>query len=281
MAVTIDSHQHFWQLGQFDYRWLDAPANAPIRRNFLPNDLEPLLKESGVQACIVVQTQHDVAENDWALKLAESHPFIAGVVGWVDLAEEDCEALLRKYAEHPKFVGIRHVVQDEPDHDFVVRPEILRGLRTLASVGLPYDFLCYVKQLKHAKALAKEVPELKLVIDHLGKPLIKEHRMEGWLDELRAAAKFPNVYCKLSGLVTEADWKHWTVDQLRPYVHYALEAFGPDRCMYGSDWPVCTLAGSYSQVHSALRECVMGCSAAEQAKIFGETAKHFYRLQEA
>ncbi|HUY92569.1 MAG TPA: amidohydrolase family protein [Pirellulales bacterium] len=281
MPLTIDAHQHFWQLGRprpFDYAWLDAPQLAPIRRSFLPEDLAPQIAAAGVDRTIFVQTQHHLEENRWALELAERHAFIAGVVGWVDLASEACEEQLLEFEAHPKFVGVRHVTQDEPDDDFIVRPDVLRGLKTLEKHAVPFDLLFYVKHLHQVPALASALPSLPMVIDHLSKPHIKDRRLDDWLPHFKTAAKFPNVFCKLSGMITEADWRAWTADDLKPYVEAALECFGPERLMFGSDWPVCELAGTYAQVHQALVEALGPLSAAEQARIFGETAIEFYRL---
>jgi L-fuconolactonase len=277
--MIIDAHQHFWQLSQpFDYAWLNAEPLAPIRRDYLPVDLEPQLRRAGVDRTVLVQTQHNLAENRWALGLAEQHDFIAGVVGWVDLASEQCEDQLLEFREHPRFVGVRHITQDEPDDDFIVRPDVLRGLRVLQRHGVPFDLLFYVKHLQHAATLARELPDLPLVIDHLAKPRIREQVVDGWLEPLRAAARFPNVYCKLSGMVTEADWRNWKPADLRPYVESALDAFGPERLMFGSDWPVCELAGTYDQVHAALVEALGRLSDSECRAIFGETASRFYGL---
>ena len=279
MSLTIDAHQHFWQLSRrFDYRWLDNPALAKIRRDYLPEDLEPLLQAEGVDRSIFVQTQHDVEENRWVLELAERHPFLTGVVGWVDLASETCEDQVVEFRSNPKFVGVRHVVQDEPDDDFLIREDILRGLKTLEKHGVPFDLLLYVKHLRHVPALARALPDLPMVIDHLSKPGIKEHRLDDWLEGFREAASYPNVFCKLSGMVTEADWTRWTVEDLRPYVRTALECFGPDRLMFGSDWPVCELAATYGQVRRALVEALGPISDSERSAIFGGTATRFYGL---
>lgn len=280
MATRIDSHQHFWEIGRFDYSWMDAPALAAIRKNMLPPDLEPHLRATGVDRCVFVQTQHNTEETQWVLSLADQHPFIAGVVGWVDLASEDCESQLLGLREHPKFVGVRHVTHDEPDDDFIVRPDVVRGLKVLEKHGVPFDLLFFTKHLQHAQTLAEHLPTLPMVIDHLAKPEIKDGRTDNWLANFKAAAAHENIYCKLSGMITEADWKHWKPSDLRPYVETALELFGPDRCMYGSDWPVCELAGSYESVHGALAECVDTLSDAEKAKIFGETATRFYGLED-
>jgi L-fuconolactonase len=280
-SLRIDAHHHLWQRDLFDYRWQDPPELAPLRCDFLPCDLEPLLQDCNVARTIVVQTQHDLRENDWALQLADRYSFIAGVVGWVDLASPDCEAQLLAAREHPKFVGVRHVTHDEPDDDFIVRPEILRGLKTLEKHRVPFDLLFYVKHLRHVTTLATALPELPMVIDHLAKPRIKAKRTDGWIENFRAAAKYPNVFCKLSGMITEADWQSWQASDLRPYVDAALEAFGPERCMFGSDWPVCLLAGSYRQVHDAMADCVAALSADEQFAIWGGTAQRYYQVPDA
>jgi L-fuconolactonase len=276
--TVIDAHQHFWELNRFDYGWLDAPQHAPIRRNFLPRDLAPLLASAGVDKSIFVQTQHNLAEARWVLRLAGEHDFIAGIVGWIDLASPDCERQLLEFRQHPKFVGVRHIAQDEPDPDFIVSDDILRGLAVLQKHAVPFDLLFYVQHLRHAATLAKRFPTLPLVIDLLAKPRIKTSETAGWIDELRAAAQYPNVYCKLSGMVTEADWSHWKPADLRPYVRSALDFFGPQRCMYGSDWPVCLLAGSYQAVIDALRDCLADLSQTDRDQVFGGTAASFYRL---
>jgi L-fuconolactonase len=280
MGLVVDAHQHFWQRSQrgFNYGWLDAPRMKPIAGDFLPRDLEPLLKKVGVDYSVFVQTQHNAAENDWVLGLADAHPFLAGVVGWVDLASPRCEEQLVDFRKHRKAVGIRHVVHDEPDDDWIVRDDVLRGLGVLERHGVPFDLLFFPRHLRHAATLARKFPGLPLVIDHLAKPRIKEGRMEGWLEDLRAAAAFPNVYCKLSGMVNEADWRGWTAGDLRPYVQTALEFFGPGRCMYGSDWPVSAAVAGYERVFHGLVEALGPIGEGERGQIFGGTAIEFYRL---
>lgn len=279
MATKIDAHQHFWQLSQpFDYKWLEAETLAPIRRDYLPTHLEPQIHAAGVDYTVFVQTQHNTAENRWALELAEQNDFIVGVVGWVDLASQQCEEQLLEFMGHPKFVGIRHITQDEPDNNFIVRDDVLRGLAILEKHNVPFDLLFYVKHLHHAKTLAERFPDLPMVIDHLAKPRIKDQALDDWLGNFLAAAKYPNLYCKLSGMITEADWEHWQTADLKPYVETALDSFGPERCMYGSDWPVCELGGTYQQVHSALVEALGSLSQSESQRIFGGTAREFYRL---
>lgn len=279
--TVIDAHQHFWKLDHgkpYDYAWLHAPDKAAICRSYLPADLKPQLDAVGVTHTVFVQTQHHLDENRWVLQLADENPWILGVVGWVDLASPRVEEQVEEFKAKKKFVGVRHIVHDEPDDDFIVRPEILRGLKVLEKHGVPYDLLFFVKHLKHAVAVARHVPNLPLVIDHLAKPRIKDHAIDDWLPHFAAAAKCPNVYCKLSGMVTEADWKQWTPEDLKPYVAQALELFGPERCMYGSDWPVCELAATYEQQHHGLLEALGPLSPAESDAIFRGTAVKFYGL---
>lgn len=274
----IDAHQHFWDRRRtdFDHSWQDEfPA---LKRNFLPEDLAPLLQEAGVEKSVLVQTQHDLEENRWALELAEQHDFLAGVVGWIDLASRDCESQLLEFQHHPKFVGIRHLTQSEPD-DFLLRTDVLQGLKILEQYDVPFDLLLLPRHLKHVPEIAEQVPNLRMVINHLAKPDIKNHRLDNWLEYFKAASKCPNVYCKLSGMITEADWQQWTVGDLNPYVHVALEQFGADRCMFGSDWPVCLLAGSYDRVLDTLQKAVgPKLSEMQIGKVFSDTAKSFYGL---
>lgn len=279
MSLIIDAHQHFWQFEQpFDYEWLKAPQHSPICRDYLPEDLAERLERAGVDRTVFVQTQHDVRENRWVLDMAQQHSFLAGVVGWVDLAGEQCEAQVEEFAAEPKFVGVRHITQDEPDDDFIVRPEVLRGLRILEKHNVPFDLLFFVKHLRHAATLGQQLPNLPMVIDHLAKPRIKEQAFDDWEGNFRKAAEFPNIYCKLSGMVTEADWENWRQADLKPYVEIALEAFGPERLMFGSDWPVCELAASYERVYETLVELIGPLSDSERAAILGGTAARFYRL---
>lgn len=275
----IDAHQHFWDLAlPFDTSWLKTPEHTKICHDFLPDNLKPHLENCRISHSIFVQTQHNLDETRWAFTLAEHYDFIVGVVGWIDLVSPQCEAQLLEFQKHPKFIGVRHITQGEPDDDFIIRPEVVRGLKVLQKHGVPFDLLFYVKHLRHAATLAGMLPELPMVIDHLGKPKIKTHSIDDWLPAMKAAARFPNVYCKLSGMITEADWKAWSPDDLKPYVQHALDLFGPERCMYGSDWPVCELAGQYEDVYSALQTCISSLSTTEQAAVFGETARRFYKL---
>lgn len=279
--MIIDSHQHFWDrsLDEFDHSWQEDAQLTKICRNFMPQDLEPQLRSSGVDHSVFVQTQHNIEENRWALKLAEANDFIAGVVGWIDLASSDCEQQLLEFKDHPKFVGIRHVVQDEPDDNFIIRDDISNGLAILEKHGVPFDLLFYCKHLKHAATVADRFPNLPLVIDHLSKPKIKLGETSQWQHDLAEAAKRKNVWCKLSGMVTEADWHEWNVTDLQPYVDIAVDLFSPNRLMFGSDWPVCELAASYSEVFEALQHCIRDLAPHEKAGILGKNAVRFYGLK--
>ncbi len=276
--MMIDAHQHFWnrQRSDFDHSWQDDLP--PLKRSFLPEELGPLLKKVGARKSVFIQTQHNVEENLWALELAEQHNFVAGVVGWVDLTNPSCETQLLQFTDHPKFVGVRHLTQNEPDDDFLIRTEVVRGLRVLEKYDIPFDLLLDGRHLRHVPRLARELPNLRMVINHLAKPEIKHRRIDQWTNDLKAAAQCENIHCKLSGLITEADWQQWTVDDLKPYVQVALDLFGPERCMFGSDWPVCLLAGPYEQVVDSLKEALGPLGTTEHQKIFGETATNFYRL---
>ncbi len=279
MTLVIDAHQHFWKRSEpFNYAWLDTEPKATIRHDHMPPDLKPLLHQEGVDFSVCVQTQHDLAENRWALGLAERTPFIAGVVGWVDLASPDCERQLAEFKDHPKFVGVRHVTQDEPDDDFIIWPDVLRGLGVLQKHRVPFDLLFFVKHLRHVPALARQLPDLPMVIDHVAKPNIRERRFDEWRLPFCEAGKYQNLYCKLSGMITEADWRHWKPTDLKPYVQTALETFGAARCLFGSDWPVCKLAGSYGRVKAALEDALGPLTQSERDLIFGGTAMKFYRL---
>lgn len=277
--MIIDAHQHFWKLGQFDMEWLKEPQHTAINKTFLPRDLKPLIDQAGVDKTVFVQTQHNVEENRWALGLTEESPWICGVVGWVDLASPECEQQLLEFKDHPQFVGIRHITQAEPDDNFIVRDDIIRGLKVLQKHEVPFDLLFFTQHLQHAQTLAAQLPDLKMVIDHISKPKIKTHDIKDWERDLRAAAKAPNIYCKLSGMITEADWENWTPDDLKPYIDVAFEAFGPDRLMYGSDWPVCELAGTYQEVFEVLQTCLGTISDDEKQHIYHQTAADFYSLQ--
>jgi L-fuconolactonase len=265
----IDAHQHYWQVGKFDYPWMTSDLGV-LYRDYLPS--EP---QSGVDQIVVVQASNSVAESRWLLSLADENSFIAGVVGWVGLKSPNVEEQLDELTAHPKLKGVRHLVESEPADDWLVQPAVISGLRRLAQYGLTYDLLIHSRHLRHARTVAESCPELSLVIDHLAKPRIAEHGFDEWARDFKPLAEYPNMHCKLSGLVTEANWSSWTTDDLRPYVEYALELFGPRRLMFGSDYPVCLLAASYGRVLESLQE-IIGDQHSDL--IFAENARNFYRL---
>lgn len=270
---TVDAHQHFWRYDPAEYPWI--ATDWPIRRSFLPTDLKPLLDVAGVDACVAVQARQTLEETRWLLELAETHDFIAGVVGWVDLRSPSLDlADLR----HPKLVGVRHVVQDEPDDRFLLREDFLRGLAQLAGHGLTYDLLVFPKQLPAAIEVARRFPELSFVLDHLAKPTIRDGVLRPWEAQIRELARCPNVSCKLSGLVTEARWRTWSAGDFRPYLDVAWEAFGEDRLMVGSDWPVCLLGGDYMDVVGLIKQYLQPFPTATWNKVMGGNARRFYSL---
>jgi L-fuconolactonase len=248
-----------------------------LYRDYLPSDLEPVLRENSVSQTVLVQASNSVAESRWLLELADANGFIAGVVGWVDLAG-DVDEQLAKLSVHPKFKGVRHLVESEPEDDWLVHPEVISGLKRLAVHGLTYDLLVHTRHLRHVKTVVESCPELPLVIDHLAKPPIAKHGFEEWAKEIEPLAAYPNLHCKLSGLVTEANWNSWQTDDLRPCVDHALELFGPERLIFGSDHPVCLLAASYARVLESFKEILSGLTEDERNRVFAKNARTFYRL---
>jgi len=276
--VRIDSHQHFWRYRPQAHAWI-SDAMAVLKRDFLPGDLEPLLRAQGFDGCVAVQAAQSLDETRFLLDLADRHPFVRGVVGWVDLVSPGLERQLEAFAAHPRFRGVRHIAQDEPDDRYLARDDVVRGIGRLRGFGLTYDLLVYARQLPSAVELARRLPEQPFVVDHVAKPEIRKGTLDPWRDDIRRLAALPHVLCKLSGLVTEAAWDGWTEADLRPYLDVVLEAFGPGRLMIGSDWPVCLLAGSYARVLDVVRGFVGALSPAEQAGILGDNAARFYGLE--
>lgn len=275
--MKVDAHQHFWRYDAAEYGWI-TDSLAALRRDFLPADLAREQAAVGFDGSIAVQARQTLAETEWLLGIAEEHPRVLGIVGWVDLCSREVEQQLARFAAHPRFCGVRHVVQDEPDHAFLLRADFQRGLAELARHGLAYDLLIYPRHLRVACELVARFPEQRFVLDHLGKPAIREGVLEPWARDLRALARHPNVWCKASGMVTEADWERWRREDLRPYLDVAFEAFGPARIMIGSDWPVCTVAGSYAQVLGVVTDYVGALSPCEQAAVLGDSAARCYRV---
>jgi L-fuconolactonase len=268
----IDSHQHFWQVGRLDYPWESSDLGV-LYRDYLPEDLAPIL---GLKRTVLIQASNSIAESRWLLDLADEHGFIAGVVGWVDLTDPDTD--LDELCAHPKFKGVRHLVESEPNDDWLIQPAVLSGLKKLSARGCTYDLLVHTRHLKYVPQVVENCPELQFVIDHLAKPPIARGEINEWLEAMKRVAAFPNVHCKLSGLVTEASWTSWQTEDLRPYVNRALELFGADRMMFGSDYPVCLLASSYDRVLESVQELLRDLSDADRDKIFSSNAQRFYRL---
>ena len=276
--MKIDSHQHFWSYSAAEYPWIGAGMER-IARDYLPADLAAVAAPQGIGGSVAVQARQSVAESRWLLGLAEASPIIRGVVGWVDLRSAGVAAELAELSAHEKFVGVRHVVQDEPDPRFVLGADFVRGLRQLRPYGLTYDLLIYPQQLPAAVQLVAMLPEQPFVLDHLAKPRIKTGAIQEWRRDVEALAQHGNVCCKVSGMVTEAEWRGWKPADFTPYLDVVLQAFGPERLMFGSDWPVCLLAGEYSEVVGIVADFFGRLSAAEQQFIWGGTATRFYGLK--
>jgi L-fucono-1,5-lactonase len=276
--MTIDAHQHFWRYDPVRDGWI-TDAMSRLKRDFLPEDFEGECKANGVDGSIAVQVDQSENENLFLLDLAERNEKIVGVVGWVDLRSPAAEERLQFFSQRKKLRGIRHIAQGEPDDQFLVGRDFTRGISLLRDFGFTYDILIYPKQLPAAIELASRFPEQRFVVDHLAKPQIKEGGREPWASYMRAIAQNKNVYCKASGLVTEADWLHWKAEELRPYLDVVFEAFGPERLMFGSDWPVCLLAASYRQVKELIWSYVEVHAPQQKVNIFGGNAMRFYGLK--
>jgi len=274
--VVVDAHHHLWHPAAHPQPWLDSPVLAPIRRPFTVRDLKLATMGTGVDRTVLVQAVGSAAETEQLLAITD--PMVAGVVGWVDLTSPAVAGCLTD-VRGSKLVGVRHGVRSEPDDRWLCRPDVRAGLRAVAASGLVFDLLVCAQQLPAAIETVRAVPELTFVLDHLGNPPIASGELEPWASAMRTLAAEPNVVVKLSGLVTEADWTQWTVKDLRPYVDVALDAFGPARLMYGSDWPVCLLAGTYGQVRAAADLLTATLSTKERADVFHHTATRVYGLQ--
>jgi L-fuconolactonase len=269
--MKIDSHQHFWRYDITD-------AMAVLKRDFLPPDLKRELQASGIGASVAVQADQSEGETLFLLDLAKRYTVIAAVVGWADLCADNLPERLEYYSRNDKLCGFRHVLQDEPDDRFMLRKSFVRGIAALREFDFTYDILIYPRHLPAAIELVQKFPEQPFVVDHIAKPPIKSHEMATWAQNIREIAAAPNVFCKLSGMVTEADWSHWTQEDFCPYLDIVFEAFTLDRLMFGSDWPVCLLAGNYGQVKQIIETYVQKLSALERENIFGSNAARFYGL---
>jgi L-fuconolactonase len=278
--MKIDSHQHFWRYDAVRDAWI-TDSMAMLKRDFLPEPLAAELAANGMDASIAVQADQSENETMFLLDLAERNERIAGVVGWVDLLSPRVAERLEHFSHSSKLRGFRHIAQSEPDDRFLARENFVKGVAHLRAFGFTYDILIYPRQLAAAIELAARLPEQGFVVDHLAKPEIKSGKTLPWATQLREIAQNKNVFCKLSGLVTEADWKHWKADDFKPYLDVVFDAFGADRLMFGSDWPVCLLAATYRQVKQLIEECVKGFSQSDREKIFGGNAARFYGLKTA
>lgn len=276
--MRIDAHQHFWAYDPAEYGWIDPASMTAIARSFVPGDLAPHLSAHGLDGCVAVQARHHEGENEYLLGLADAWPLVKAVVGWLDLAHPAVDAAIERWAAHRLFKGVRHIAQGEPA-GFLLRDAFVRGVSSLARWNLSYDILVFADQLTEAATFVDRCPgDVRFVIDHLAKPHVAAGEMEPWRTDLTELARRPNVCCKLSGLVTEADHARWTPGDLRPYLDTVVEAFGPQRVMYGSDWPVCLLAASYDRVYDVAASFVSTLSAAEQEAVMGGNASRFYGL---
>ncbi len=275
--MRVDSHQHFWHYDPVRDAWITDEMSV-LKRDFLPLDLLPELRANGIDACVAVQASQSEEETDFLLDLAEKNPEIAGVVGWVNLLDPKVEERLAYFSRFQKLRGFRHIVQAEPDDRFLLREDFRRGVGLLARYGFTYDILIYARHLPVANEFVRQFPEQKFVIDHIAKPQIKAREIDTWARGIRAVAKHSNVWCKLSGMVTEADWKHWKLEDFRPYLDVVFDSFGIDRLMFGSDWPVCLLGGSHAQVKQIIDDYTKALSTSDRDKIFGGNATRFYGL---
>jgi len=273
----IDSHHHFWLYDPARHEWITEEMFA-IRKDFLPKDFEPVLKQNGISGSVLVQVDQTEEENEFQLKNAEENDFIKGVVGWVDLQSRNVEERLEFYRQYKKMKGFRHVLQGEADRALMLKPAFMNGISKLKRYGYTYDILIYTDQLKHTKEFVTAFPDQPFVIDHLAKPNIKEHKMDEWKKDIEAVAQHENVYCKISGMVTEADWENWKKEDFTPYLDVIVHAFGTDRIMYGSDWPVCLVAATYEQMKSIVDDYFSSFSKDEREKFFGKNVIKFYNL---
>ena len=272
----IDTHQHFWSYDPKIHDWINEDMKV-IRKDFLPADLAPILKENKVDGCIAVQADQTDTETQILIREANQNSFIKGVVGWVNLKDKEIEEKLEEYSNETNLKGFRHIIQAEPK-GFMLDASFQKGLSALAKYNYTYDLLIYETQLAEANTLIKQLPELPIVIDHIAKPNIKKGDSDDWKKEIKAIAQYPNLYCKISGMATEAHWDTWTMDTLKPYIDTVVEAFGTERIMFGSDWPVCLVASSYEKWLKGLQNYFNTFSISEQEAFFANNAINFYKL---
>ncbi len=272
----IDSHQHFWQFNPIRDAWIDDSMTV-LQRDFMPENLQPLLGKHNIDGCVAVQADQSENETDFLLNLGNSYSFIKGVVGWVDLLANDLSQRLDHFSQNPLFKGVRHIAQSEAD-DYLIRSDVQRGISQLVSFGLTYDILIYAHQLPAAIRLVSRFPEQKFILDHIAKPNISKGVQQEWKKNLQRLAQHSNVYCKISGMVTETDNMQWTKEDFIPYFDVVIEAFGIDRILYGSDWPVCLLAAQYAEQIGILEDYLGVLTQQEQDSIMGGNAIQFYNL---
>ena len=275
--MRVDTHQHFWRYSAAEYGWIDDSMSV-LRRDFLPDDARREMNRAAIDACVAVQARQTLEETRWLLKMAAENAFVAGVVGWIDLQAPDASEQLEPFVHQPKFVGVRHIVQSELDDRFMLRPAFVRGISLLEDRDLTYDILIYPKHLRAAAELVSRFPRQRFILDHLAKPNIRLREIREWEKGIRELAAFPLVFCKLSGLVTEADWGGWTADHVRPYFDVAFDCFGAHRLLFGSDWPVCTVAADYRQVVSLVEDYLTDRPDVERDAVMGGNAARLWRL---
>ena len=272
----VDTHVHFWDMDRFHYFWL-KPEYGILYQTYLPEQIRQAMDEAGVARGVFVQANHVLEENDWVLSLAETHTWIAGMVGWVDLTDPNVGALLDRYTRNPRFKGVRHLIHEEPDDRWLLRPAVQPGLAALAERGLTYDIVAFPRHLPYLPEVVSRHPQLNFVIDHMAKPPIASGNLDDWAHGMQAVAAFPNVYCKVSGLLTEAAPGTWP-EALKPVLDIGIELFGFARLMYGGDWPVSLLASPYTEVVEATGSALAGATHTDLAKFWGDNAMRFYRL---
>jgi L-fuconolactonase len=276
--MLVDAHQHFWIYNPDDYGWIED-SMAALRRDFLPADLAPELNRNGFGGSVAVQARQTLEETRWLLELADRTPTILGVVGWVDLRSPKAHAQLAAHAKNPKLVGVRHIVQSEPDDGFLMRPDFHRGISLLEEFDLAYEILIYPRHLPVAGEFVARFPRQRFILDHLAKPQIKSGEIDLWAQGISRLAAFPNVFCKLSGLVTESDWQNWREEQIAPYLDVAFACFGPERLMIGSDWPVCLAASSYSRTVGVVTSYLRGHPPETREAVLGGNARRILQLK--
>ena len=275
----IDSHQHFWKYHPQNHAWINEDMKI-IQKDFLPEELSSIFDKEHIDGCVSVQVDQTEAETQFQIELAKDNPFIKGVVGWINLMNPSIEAALEKYHDQPIVKGFRHILQGEAT-GFMLQPKFINGLKVLAKKNYTFDLLIYRHQIPEALDLLKDLDDLKIVIDHIAKPDIKNSHITEWAKNIKALANYPNVYCKISGMTTEADWKNWTAEDLTPYLDIVVEAFGTNRLMFGSDWPVCLVASSYHQWLRTVKDYFSTFTKEEQAKIFAANCESFYTFNKA